>query len=48
MSYIKQNFVDGQVLMASHLNHIEEGIVSLGESGGGLNTTSSALLINIF
>lgn len=47
MSYIKQNFVDGQVLMASHLNHIEDGIASLGESGGGLNATSAALLINI-
>lgn len=28
MSYSKQNFKDGQVLQASHLNHIEEGIYS--------------------
>lgn len=28
MSYNKQNFTDGQVLKASHLNHIEEGIYS--------------------
>lgn len=26
MAYKKQNFVDGQVLKAEHLNHIEEGI----------------------
>lgn len=32
MSYTKQNFVDGQVLDAEHLNHIEQGIVDLEES----------------
>lgn len=32
MSYEKQNFVDGQVLTAAHMNHIEDGIVSA-ESG---------------
>lgn len=29
MAYKKQNFVDGQVLEAEHLNHIETGIVGL-------------------
>lgn len=29
MAYTKQNFVDQQVLTASHLNHIESGIVAL-------------------
>ena len=29
MSYTKQNFVDGQVLHAAHLDHIEEGIIDL-------------------
>ena len=33
MSYTKQNFVDGQVLKASHLNHIEEGIARIDNSG---------------
>lgn len=28
MSYVKQNFTDGQTLTAEHLNHIEEGIAS--------------------
>lgn len=29
MSYIKQNFEDGQILDSSHLNHIEEGIINV-------------------
>lgn len=29
MPYSKQTFIDGQVLTAAHLNHIEEGIVQL-------------------
>lgn len=29
MSYEKQNFIDGQVLNAEHLNHIENGIATL-------------------
>lgn len=32
MSYEKQNFADGQVLKADHLNHIEEGISAVEES----------------
>ncbi len=31
MSYTKQNFTDGQILKAEHLNHIEDGIYRLGE-----------------
>ena len=26
MQYVKQNFTDGTILTAHHLNHIEEGI----------------------
>lgn len=29
MSYVKQNFVDGQTLSASQLNHIENGLAEL-------------------
>jgi hypothetical protein len=29
MAYVKQNFTDGQTLTASHLNHIEDGLVAL-------------------
>lgn len=32
MAYQKQNFVDGKVLFAEQLNHIEDGIVELEES----------------
>ena len=39
MNYSRQNFVDGQKLYASHLNHIEDGIVQIasevGTSSGG-------------
>lgn len=28
MSYIKQDFIDGQVLTATHMNHIESGIAA--------------------
>ena len=28
MSYEKQNFVEGQILTAAHLNHMEEGIAA--------------------
>ena len=33
MAYIKQNFKDGDVLKAEHLNHLEEGIANAGEPG---------------
>ena len=38
MSYTKQNFTDGQVLTAAHMNHIEEGIVAA--EGSELDTSS--------
>ena len=31
MDYQKQNFTDGQVLTAEHLNHIENGISAMDE-----------------
>ena len=31
MAYEKQNFVDGQILTAEHLNHIEDGISAMDE-----------------
>ena len=31
MAYQKQNFTDGQVLTAEHLNHIESGISAMDE-----------------
>lgn len=34
MSYIKQNFVDGQTLTAAQLNHMEDGIAAAQSSGG--------------
>lgn len=35
MAYEKQNFVDGQVLTANQLNHMEDGIEAAFGSGGG-------------
>ena len=35
MAYEKQNFSDGQVLTAAHLNHMEEGIFNAGSGGSG-------------
>ena len=32
MEYIKQNFIDGQILTAAHLNHIEDGIINVDET----------------
>ena len=29
MAYEKQNFLDGQIITADHLNHIEDGIIDL-------------------
>ena len=44
MSYEKQNFVDGQVLEAEHLNHIEAGLKALEESGGAVIIVDCASL----
>ena len=35
MEYTKQNFEDGQILNAEHLNNIEDGIVKLAQETGG-------------
>lgn len=43
MSYTKQTFVDGQVLKAEHLNHIEAGIVALENAIGSLGSTTAAI-----
>ena len=34
MSYTKQNFVDGTVLTAAQLNHMEDGIEAAAAGGG--------------
>lgn len=44
MSYVKQNFIDGQTLTAEHLNHIEEGIVNL-ENNSSANSTSEGCML---
>ena len=40
MSYNKQNFKDGQVLNAEHLNHIEDGIVDAQKVASLVNLTA--------
>ena len=55
MSYVKQNFVDGQTLTAAHLNHMEAGIAAAatgvkgdkGDPGAGLTDTARALLLSL-
>lgn len=32
MTYVKQNFVKGQILTAEHMNHIEDGIVAAADA----------------
>lgn len=44
MSYEKQNFADGQVLSAEHLNHIEAGIVELEKAIKPTSTISEVTL----
>ena len=39
MSYEKQDFTDNTVLTAAHLNHMEEGIVEAGKTGGTASLT---------
>ena len=56
MSYVKQNFVDGQTLTAAHLNHMEEGIASAatgvkgdkGDPGEGFTSTAKELMLSLF
>lgn len=39
MSYTKQNFTDGTILTAAHLNHMEEGISNAEQTGGSVSLT---------
>lgn len=56
MSYVKQNFVDGQTLTAAHLNHMEAGIAAAatgvkgdkGDPGEGVSEIAKELLLNLF
>ena len=53
MSYVKQNFVDGQTLTAAQLNHMEAGIAAAatgdkGDLGEGFTANAKALLLNLF
>ena len=52
MSYVKQNFVDGQTLTAAHLNHMEAGIVAAagakGDPSEGVSEIAKELLLNLF
>ena len=49
MAYVKQNFTDGTVLTAHHLNHMEEGIaaaipqVTAADAGKFLRVSSQGL-----
>ena len=52
MSYVKQNFVDGQTLTAAQLNHMEDGIAAAatgdkGDPGEGFTGSARALLLNL-
>ena len=52
MSYVKQNFVDGQTLTAAHLNHMEAGIAAAagakGDPSEGVSEIAKELLLNLF
>ena len=53
MSYVKQNFVDGQTLTAAQLNHMEDGIAAAAtgvksDPGEGFTANAKALLLNLF
>lgn len=37
MGYTKQNFTDGSILTAAHLNHMEEGIAEAEKTGGSVS-----------
>ena len=47
MNYSRQNFVDGQKLYASHLNHIEDGIVQLASEVGTSNGAGGTASLTI-
>lgn len=49
MSYVKQNFVDGQILTAEHMNHIEDGIeAASAENGAGLTGIEKEYMLRLF
>nr|DAE53416.1 MAG TPA: Ig-like domain protein [Caudoviricetes sp.] len=58
MSYQKQNFADGEVLSASQLNHMEDGIANAvgaqgpkgdkGDPGEGFTSTAKELMLSLF
>lgn len=43
MSYVKQNFVNGQVLTAEQLNHIEAGIIAVENTISSLGSTTASI-----
>ena len=45
MNYSRQNFIDGQKLYASHLNHIEDGIVQIASEVGTSTGGTASLTI---
>lgn len=44
MSYQKQNFADGEVLSASQLNHIEDGIVDVESAANATKTVVDKII----
>ena len=44
MSYEKQNFTNGQVLTAEHMNHIEEGVFENDRKIGSISTALDSIL----
>lgn len=47
MSYVKQNFKDGQVLRASHLNYIEDAIAAMASSGGNITQKEEITTVSV-
>lgn len=44
MSYQKQNFANGEVLSASHLNHIENGIADVESTANATKTVVDKII----
>lgn len=47
MSYTKQNFTDGQVLTAAHMNHIEDGIAAVDCVSPTITATETATGVDL-
>ena len=47
MSYTKQNFTDGQVLTAAHMNHIEDGIAEVNCVSPTITATETATGVDL-